>query len=120
MDEKSWNHVDAAYCKLRIVFAGICIKAAVDVALYLYLIPLQIKKICKCIAWEHFNYYISPNKLVKYARKLAAEHADCVVVLGKNDLNNYLTQYKHCKNVTYIYNPICHNTIALYRHHCQT
>ena len=27
---------------------------AVDVALYLYLIPLQIKKICKCIAWEHF------------------------------------------------------------------
>lgn len=42
--------------------------------------------------WEHFNYYISPNKLVKYARKLAAEHADCVVVLGKNDLNNYLTQ----------------------------
>ena len=41
------------------------------------------KKICKCIAWEHFNYYISPNKLVKYARKLAAEHADCVVVLGK-------------------------------------
>ena len=54
---------------------------AVDVALYLYLIPLQIKKICKCIAWEHFNYYISPNKLVKYARKLAAEHADCVVVL---------------------------------------
>ena len=83
---------------------------AVDVALYLYLIPLQIKKICKCIAWEHFNYYISPNKLVKYARKLAAEHADCVVVLGKNDLNNYLTQYKHCKNVTYIYNPIAVDT----------
>lgn len=79
---------------------------AVDVALYLYLIPLQIKKLCKCIAWEHFNYYINPNKMVKYARKLAAEHADCVVVLGKNDLNNYLTHYKHCKNVTYIYNPI--------------
>ena len=83
---------------------------AVDVALYLYLIPLQIKKLCKCIAWEHFNYYINPNKMVKYARKLAAEHADCVVVLGKNDLNNYLTQYKHCKNVTYIYNPIAVDT----------
>ena len=68
---------------------------AVDVALYLYLIPLQMKKLCKCIAWEHFNYYINPNKMVKYARKLAAEHADCVVVLGKNDLNNYLTHYKH-------------------------
>lgn len=79
---------------------------AVDVALYLYLIPLQLKKLCKCVAWEHFNYYINPNKMVKYARKLAAEHADCVVVLGKNDLNNYLTHYKHTKNVTYIYNPI--------------
>lgn len=79
---------------------------AVDVALYFYLIPLQMKKLCKCIAWEHFNYYIYPNKLVKYARKLAAEYADCVVVLGKNDLNNYLTHYKHTKNVTYIYNPI--------------
>lgn len=83
---------------------------AVDVALYLYLIPLQIAKLCKCIAWEHFNYYISPNKMVKNARKFAAEHADCVVVLGKNDLNNYLTNYKHAKNITYIYNPITVNT----------
>ena len=32
------------------------------------------------------------------------------MVLGKNDLNNYLTQYKHCKNVTYIYNPIAVDT----------
>lgn len=79
---------------------------AVDVALYLYLVPLQIKKLCKCIAWEHFNYFINPNKMVKYARKLAAEDANCVVVLGKNDLNNYLTHYKHAKNVIYIYNPI--------------
>lgn len=82
------------------------VMVAVDVALYLYLIPLQVKKLCKCIAWEHFNYYINHNEMVKYARKLAAEHADCVVVLGKNDLDNYLTHYKHCKHVTYIYNPI--------------
>ena len=79
---------------------------AVDVALYLYLIPLQVRNLCKCVAWEHFNYYINPNKMVKYARKLAAEHADCVVVLGKNDLNNYLAHYKHAKNITYIYNPV--------------
>ncbi len=82
------------------------IMIAVDVALYLYLIPLQMKKLCKCIAWEHFNYYINPNRMVKYARKLVAEYADCVVVLGKNDFNNYLTHYKHCKNVKYIYNPV--------------
>lgn len=83
---------------------------AVDVALYLYLIPLQIRKICKCVAWEHFNYYIQPNRMVKMARRLAAEHANCVVVLGKNDLNNYLTHYKRVKNVTYIYNPIAVDT----------
>lgn len=29
---------------------------AVDVALYLYLWPLQKQHLCKCIAWEHFNY----------------------------------------------------------------
>lgn len=86
------------------------IMIAVDVALYLYLIPLQMRKFCKCIAWEHFNYYITPNKMVRYARKLSAEHADCVVVLGKNDLNNYLTHYKHAKNITYIYNPIAVST----------
>lgn len=79
---------------------------AVDVALYLYLIPLQMKKLCKCVAWEHFNYYITPNAMVKCARRLAAEHADCVVVLGKNDLKSYRTHYRRAKNVTYIYNPI--------------
>ena len=79
---------------------------AVDVALYLYLIPLQIKGLCKCIAWEHFNYYINPNKLVKYARKFAAKYADCVVVLGKNDLENYKKHYKKINRLTYIYNPI--------------
>lgn len=89
---------------------GIDILVAVDVALYLYLWPLQKKQLCKCIAWEHFNYYICPNKLVRYSRKLAAEHADCVVVLGKNDLNNYLTHYKNTKNVKYIYNPITVDT----------
>lgn len=90
--------------------SNIDVLIAVDVALYLYLWPLQKKHVCKCIAWEHFNFYINPNKMVRYARKLAAEQADCVVVLGKNDLNNYLTHYKHTKNVTYIYNPIAVET----------
>lgn len=82
------------------------IMIAVDVALYLYLIPLQVKHLCKCIAWEHFNYYINPTKMVKYARKFAAKYADCVVVLGKNDLKNYKNHYKRINRIMYIYNPI--------------
>ena len=82
------------------------ILVAVDVALYLYLFPLQMKKQCKCIAWEHFNYFIQPNKMVKYARKLAARFADYVVVLGKNDLKNYKNHCKKINKITYIYNPI--------------
>ncbi len=82
---------------------------AVDVALYCYLYPLQLMKKCKCIAWEHFNYHIVPNKLVKIGRKLAAEKADCCVVLGQRDLESYQKNYR-CKNVRYIYNPIALNT----------
>lgn len=82
---------------------------AVDVALYLYLLPLQLKKICKCVAWEHFNYFISGSTTVKYARKIAAKYADCVVVLGQNDYNNYKSHYKKINRIEYIYNPIALN-----------
>ena len=85
------------------------IMIAVDVALYIYLLPLQRKGICKCVAWEHFNYYIANSRIVKFARKLAAKKADCVVVLGKNDLNSYKTHYKKINRVEYIYNPIALN-----------
>lgn len=83
---------------------------AVDVALFLYLMPLQMMRICKCIAWEHFNYYITPNRMVKIARGLAARYADCVVVLGRNDLNSYLTNYSRTHKVICIYNPIAVDT----------
>ena len=79
---------------------------AVDVALYLYLWPLQKKHLCKCIAWEHFNYYSANSRLVKFSRKFAAENADCVIVLGKNDLRNYKTHYKKINHIEYVYNPI--------------
>ncbi len=84
------------------------IMIAVDVALYCYLYPLQLRKYCKCVAWEHFNYHITPNKLVKIGRKLSAEKADACIVLGKRDLESYMNNYK-CKNVQYIYNPIALN-----------
>ena len=85
---------------------SIDIMIAVDVALYPYLYPLQAEGLCKCIAWEHFNYYIQPNRMVKLARKFAAKKADCVVVLGKKDLENYQSHYKNINNITCIYNPI--------------
>ena len=79
---------------------------AVDVALYAYLWPLQMQKICRCIAWEHFNYYISVNSMAKLGRRLAAKFANHIVVLGQNDLMNYKEHYKTIKNISCIYNPI--------------
>lgn len=79
---------------------------AVDIALYAYLRNLQIFKLCRCIAWEHFNYYISLDTMAKIGRKLAVKYADYIVVLGKNDLKNYKEHYKKIKNITYIYNPL--------------
>lgn len=88
---------------------NIDILIAVDVALYLYLIPLQLTKKCKCLAWEHFNYYIANNKMISCARKLAAKYSDGVIVLGKNDLENYKKHYKKIRKIDYIYNPIALN-----------
>ena len=79
---------------------------AVDVALYAYLWPLQMQNLCRCIAWEHFNYYISVNTMAKLGRTLAAKFANHIVVLGQNDLKNYQEHYKTIKNISCIYNPI--------------
>lgn len=79
---------------------------AVDVYIYLYLLPLQIMRKCKCIAWEHFNCHVSNMKLSHLARIIAVRFADQVVVLGKKDLKNYQDHFKGAKNVTYIYNPV--------------
>lgn len=99
--KKNFDHL-----KRIVIKKHIDVMIAVDVALYLYLYPLQKRKLCKCIAWEHFNYYIVPKRIVRFARKKAAEKADCVVVLGKNDLTNYQLHYRHINRIEYIYNPI--------------
>lgn len=87
----------------------ICI--AVDVTLFLYLWILHFfnKKI-KFIAWEHFNYYINNSKTTQLARLLAARYADCLVVLGKNDLKNYTNHFNNIKRIEYIYNPLTFDT----------
>lgn len=82
------------------------IAIAVDVALYLYLFPLNLLHYCKCISWEHFNYFYSPNRRVKLGRRLSAKYADSVVVLGKNDLSNYKKNFSKIKNIRYIFNPV--------------
>lgn len=78
----------------------------VDVELYIYAFPLQMMRLCKVIAWEHFNYYKKYNKLEKLSQKLAARYANQLIVLGKNDLQNYKANVKHLANIDYIYNPI--------------
>ncbi len=79
---------------------------AVEVALYNYLLPIQLFMKKTCIAWEHSNCFWEPDAGVKYGRRLAAKHADCVVVIGKNDLKNYRHKYSKIKQITCIYNPL--------------
>ncbi len=85
---------------------------AVDVYLYLYLIPLQITKRSRCIAWEHFNCNICSSKFTNLARMLAAKFADKIVVLGKQDFESYSRKYKNATNIVYIYNPLAFSKIA--------
>lgn len=82
------------------------IMIAVDVALFLYLIPSSLQGRCKCIAWEHFNYYTVQNAFSKISRFLSVKIADKLIVLGKEDKNNYLRHYPKAKNIDYIYNPL--------------
>ena len=79
---------------------------AVDIALYLYLIPIQIRYKIKCIAWEHFNCTIRLSRLTEISRYLASKLANCIVVLTKGDLDNYKIRFKNIKRIEYIYNPI--------------
>lgn len=79
---------------------------AVDVYIFYYLLAIQILKKSHCIAWEHFNCNVSNMKFSNLARLLAVRFADQVVVLGKQDLCNYMRKYKKYKKVTCIYNPV--------------
>lgn len=79
---------------------------AVDIALFLYLLPLKKHKEVKLLAWEHFNCYTVQNSFSKISRKLACKYADCIIVLGKNDLENYKNRYKNINRIEYIYNPL--------------
>lgn len=78
----------------------------VDVTLCLYLPFVNINR-SKVVAWEHFSYdVIFGSKLQKIARKFSARYADALVVLTKADLNCYINNEKHIKNIVHINNPI--------------
>lgn len=109
--EKINNSIKRKINNLRNLFEivkqdNIDILVTVDVELYIYAYPLQILHKCKVIAWEHFNYYKSYGKLEKMSQQLAAKHANELVVLGKNDLQNYKNNVKRLTKIDYIYNQL--------------
>ncbi len=99
---------------------NIRIMVAVDVALFLYLLPLKIEGICRCISWEHFNCFISFSKLMSLGRLLSVKFADRVVVLGDCDLEAYKEKYGNYKKIVRIYNPLSMPVVTSkdFKHKC--
>ncbi|MBT9009777.1 hypothetical protein BTI84_08870 [Lactobacillus delbrueckii subsp. bulgaricus] len=78
----------------------------VDVILCLYSLPIKALVNTKMVAWEHFNFRNSNGVNNRSrARKLAANMADQIVVLTKEDLEEYQKNLKIKHKVDYIYNP---------------
>lgn len=78
----------------------------VDVELYIYAFPLQLMKLCKVIAWEHFNYFKEYGKLEKLSQYLAARYSNELIVISHADLKNYKANVKHLTKTCCIYNPL--------------
>lgn len=81
----------------------------VDIDLCLYAIPLRsyfkVKEV-KTIAWEHFNYYYHTGIKGFLVKLYATNYIDCLIVLGKRDLDNYRNKCRITNRLEYIYNPI--------------
>lgn len=91
------------------------VMVAVDVPLYAYLYPLQLENRCKCIAWEHFNFYAASGWFQKSIRKFAAQKADELVVLGQHDLENYKQNIGKNIKAQCIYNPVAMDASCDYK-----
>lgn len=110
-DERITNPVRKRTYKYKLLLKyvrheNIDIIIAVGVHLYAYFIPLQFMRICKCIAWDHFNFYVSgKSKRDAFIQRLAVKFSDQLVVLGKNDFTNYISEL-NAKKVSLIYNPL--------------
>lgn len=77
---------------------------------FTYPVLRKYKKI-KTIAVEHASYFDGGKKLglAWIGRKIACKHTDCVVVLTKQDLNDYTKNIKKIKRIEQIYNPLDNN-----------
>lgn len=87
----------------------------VDVDYILGIYTKRIRNMCremKWISWEHFCFYYQYpyyNGLRKKLRQYVCKHADCVVVLSKEDRKDYLDNLMVMGQLKQIYNPIPYN-----------
>ncbi len=79
----------------------------IDGILDMYSIPAVKGLKTKVISWEQFNYYQHPYvNYRKRTRRLAAKHADAIVVITRED-KGYYEQNLNIKNrIEQIYNPM--------------
>ncbi len=78
----------------------------VDVGMGFYGILAAKGTKAKVITWEHGNYFNNwGSNLFPYLRRYAARKSDALVVLTQKDVNNYMTNIKHCAPIFVISNP---------------
>ena len=68
------------------------------------------KENCKCVTWEHFNYFYNREKFLakkinKIAKKYAVTKSDALVVLTEKDKKNYMDNMNIKNTIQTIYNP---------------
>ena len=82
----------------------------IDGILDMYSVPAMFRLKTKLISWEQFNYYQNPYvNYRKKTRKLAAKHADAIVVITKEDKGYYKQNLRIKNKIEQIYNPITIN-----------
>lgn len=68
------------------------------------------KENCRCVTWEHFNYFYNREKfwvkkINKIAKKYAVTRSDALVVLTQKDKKNYMDNMNIKNIIETIYNP---------------
>lgn len=79
----------------------------VDPGMAIYGIPASMGMNTKVITWEHSNFYNNwGSRWFPYIRRFAAQFSDAVVVLTKQDKQNYEEAIAHCHRIVVIGNPV--------------
>ena len=75
-------------------------------------LSISMRKKAKYIAWEHSQCLTGKvGGIMWLGRKLAAKHADKIVVLTKKDMKNNIAKFGTQDKICQIYNPIENNQI---------